>query len=36
MPQGDILGFAPPICLTLSEAHEIVGTMNQAVIDVLG
>jgi L-2,4-diaminobutyrate transaminase len=36
MSQGDILGFAPPICLTLSEAHEIVGKMNQAVIDVLG
>jgi L-2,4-diaminobutyrate transaminase len=36
VPQGDILGFAPPLCLTRSEAHEIVGKMNHAVIDVLG
>jgi len=36
MPQGDILSFAPPLCLTRSEAHEIVGKMNQAVIDLLG
>src|SRR5690606_8969224 len=25
MPQGDILGFAPPLCLTRKEADEIVG-----------
>jgi L-2,4-diaminobutyrate transaminase len=24
MPQGDILGFAPPFCLTRAEADEIV------------
>ncbi|MDQ0316375.1 adenosylmethionine-8-amino-7-oxononanoate aminotransferase [Amorphus orientalis] len=25
MPQGDILGFAPPLCLTRREADTIVG-----------
>ena len=36
MPQGDILGFAPPLCLTNAEADEIVGKTAEAVRDVLG
>ena len=36
MPQGDILGFAPPLCLTRSEAEEIVSATKAAVQDVLG
>ncbi|KQX40091.1 hypothetical protein ASD04_05470 [Devosia sp. Root436] len=36
MPQGDIIGFAPPLCLTRDEAGIIVGTFAQAVKDVLG
>jgi L-2,4-diaminobutyrate transaminase len=36
MPQGDILGFAPPLCLTSSEADEIVGRTAEAVTEVLG
>ena len=36
MPQGDILGFAPPLCLTRAEADEIVGKAAEAVKDVLG
>jgi L-2,4-diaminobutyrate transaminase len=36
MPQGDIIGFAPPLCLTTSEADQIVDTMAQAVGEVLG
>jgi L-2,4-diaminobutyrate transaminase len=36
MPQGDILGFAPPLCLTKSEADEIVGRTTEAVEEVLG
>lgn len=36
MPQGDILGFAPPLCLSRAEADEIVGKTAQAVKDVLG
>lgn len=36
MPQGDIIGFAPPLCLTTSEADQIVDTMAKAVGEVLG
>uniref|UniRef100_UPI001008CFCA aminotransferase class III-fold pyridoxal phosphate-dependent enzyme n=1 Tax=Tropicibacter alexandrii TaxID=2267683 RepID=UPI001008CFCA len=36
MPQGDILGFAPPFCLTRAEADEVVGKTAQAVKEVLG
>ena len=36
MPQGDILGFAPPFCLTRPEAEEIAGKTAQAVAEVLG
>ncbi|MBO0333911.1 aspartate aminotransferase family protein [Sneathiella sp. CAU 1612] len=34
MPQGDILGFAPPLCLTKAEADTIVGAMSEAVSEV--
>ncbi|MDF0600310.1 aspartate aminotransferase family protein [Psychromarinibacter sp. C21-152] len=36
MPQGDILGFAPPLCLTPAEAEEIAGKTAKAVAKVLG
>ncbi|HKK96763.1 MAG TPA: aspartate aminotransferase family protein [Marivita sp.] len=36
MPQGDILGFAPPFCLTKAEADEIAGKTAKAVQSVLG
>ena len=36
MPQGDILGFAPPFCLTEAEADEIAGKLKSAVAEVLG
>ena len=36
MPQGDILGFAPPFCLTHAEADEVVGKTVKAVKSVLG
>jgi L-2,4-diaminobutyrate transaminase len=36
MPQGDILGFAPPLCLTRQEADEVVGKTAKAVKEVLG
>jgi len=35
MPQGDILGFAPPLCLTHAQADEIVAATQAAVADVL-
>jgi L-2,4-diaminobutyrate transaminase len=36
MPQGDILGFAPPLCLTRDEADTIVAATEKAVRAVLG
>jgi L-2,4-diaminobutyrate transaminase len=36
MPQGDIIGFAPPLCLTVSEADIIVDAMRGAVEEVCG
>lgn len=36
MPQGDILGFAPPLCLTEAEAKTIAGATAEAVKEVLG
>lgn len=36
MPQGDILGFAPPFCLIKAEADQIIAATHQAVISVLG
>ncbi len=36
MPQGDILGFAPPFCLTKAEADTVVAATVRAVKTVLG
>jgi L-2,4-diaminobutyrate transaminase len=36
MPQGDILGFAPPLCLTREEAVRIVEATAGAIGDVFG
>ncbi|MBB3462951.1 aspartate aminotransferase family protein [Rhizobium sp. BK377] len=36
MPQGDILGFAPPLCLSEKEADAIVAATVKAVSAVLG
>ena len=36
MPQGDILGFAPPFCLTEDEADRVVARTKEAVASVLG
>jgi L-2,4-diaminobutyrate transaminase len=36
MPQGDIIGFAPPFCLTAEEAGQIVEAAAGAVREVLG
>ena len=35
MPQGDIIGFAPPFCLTQAEADEVVAATVKAVDAVL-
>jgi len=36
MPQGDIIGFAPPLCLTRAEADIIVSAAADAVKEVCG
>jgi L-2,4-diaminobutyrate transaminase len=36
MPQGDILGFAPPLCLTEAEADRIVEVTAEALREILG
>ena len=36
MPQGDILGYAPPLCLRREEADRIIGATAKAVEAVLG
>ena len=36
MPQGDILGFAPPFCLSRAEADQVVAGTVKAVKAVLG
>ncbi|NNE50766.1 MAG: aspartate aminotransferase family protein, partial [Sulfitobacter sp.] len=35
MPQSDIIGFAPPLCLSRAEADEVVSVTRAAVADVL-
>ncbi|MFT4716543.1 MAG: L-2,4-diaminobutyrate transaminase [Paracoccaceae bacterium] len=35
MPQGDIIGLAPPMCLTQDEADIIVGATTEALNEVL-
>lgn len=35
MPQGDVLGFAPPLCLTKGEADTIVAATAEALTEVL-
>ncbi len=36
MPQGDIIGFAPPLCLSRDEADKVVAAIAGAVKDTLG
>ena len=36
MPQGDILGFAPPFCLSRTEVDQVVAATHRAVTTVLG
>jgi L-2,4-diaminobutyrate transaminase len=36
MPQADIVGYSPPLCLTREEADTVVGVSVEAVAEVLG
>ncbi|ESR23926.1 aspartate aminotransferase family protein [Lutibaculum baratangense] len=36
MPQGDIIGFAPPLCLSREEADRVVAATDEAIRETLG
>ena len=36
MPQGDIIGFAPPFCITEAEVDKVVAATKKAITQVLG
>ncbi|MGY6533713.1 MAG: aminotransferase class III-fold pyridoxal phosphate-dependent enzyme [Pararhodobacter sp.] len=36
MPGGDIIGFAPPLCLTEAEADTLAGVTAESIAEVLG
>ena len=36
MPQGDIIGFAPPLCLSEKEADLVVAATHDSVDEVFG
>lgn len=36
MPQGDIIGFAPPLCISRQEVDIVVSVIKEAVTQVLG
>jgi len=36
MPEGDIVGLAPPLCLSREEADRIVEVTREAIVEVLG
>lgn len=36
MPQGDIMGFAPPFCITETEIDKVVDATKKAITQVLG
>jgi L-2,4-diaminobutyrate transaminase len=36
MPQSDIIGFAPPLCLTREEADKLVAATSEALAEVFG
>ena len=36
LPEGNIVGFAPPLCLTTAEADRLTSALKDAVTEVLG
>jgi len=36
MPEGDIIGFAPPLCITRDEVDQVVDALAKATASVLG
>jgi L-2,4-diaminobutyrate transaminase len=36
MPEGNIIGFAPPLCITRQEVEVVADALRGAVHEVLG
>ncbi len=36
MPQGDIIGFAPPLCISKDKVDHVISAAKEAVAEVLG
>ncbi len=36
MPESDIIGIAPPFCITEGECDQVVGALKESVVEVLG
>jgi L-2,4-diaminobutyrate transaminase len=36
MPQGDIIGYAPPLCLSREEADTVISVTVDAIREILG
>ena len=36
MPQGDIIGFAPPFCISKAQSEDVAEKLAQSIKDVLG
>jgi L-2,4-diaminobutyrate transaminase len=36
MPEGNIIGFAPPLCITPAECDTVVAAIRDAAAEVLG
>ena len=36
MPQGDIIGFAPPFCISKTQSEDVAAKLAQSIKDVLG
>lgn len=36
MPESDIIGIAPPFCITAAECDQVIGALKESVVEVLG
>ena len=36
MPQGDIIGFAPPFCISKAQSEDVAEKLARSIKDVLG
>jgi len=36
MPESDVIGIAPPFCITAAECDQVIGALKESVVEVLG